>query len=211
MNNHNNIRTSDAWARLRFSIIGHLLAAPPKDGDAHLAICSSRHGSSPIKSARLPPNLRARSKVRRAATRFDAWPVYRTVWPIGCNVCRKDYSSRARRAEHREAAARRARGPTTLRSYNKRRPTPRKMCKTSASPSACNSRPTRCAKLPTVSRHRVSQRPGSRRLVNPLPVSRHLRPTDRPRMDRRPHVPAHPIRLGRSRNWHAHWTSSPIG
>jgi len=29
----NNIRTTDAWARLRFSIIGHLLAAPPQEGE----------------------------------------------------------------------------------------------------------------------------------------------------------------------------------
>ncbi len=33
MTEKNNIRTTDAWARLRFSIIGHLLAAPPKEGE----------------------------------------------------------------------------------------------------------------------------------------------------------------------------------
>ena len=33
MSEHNDIRTSEAWARLRFSIIGQLLAAPPKAGE----------------------------------------------------------------------------------------------------------------------------------------------------------------------------------
>lgn len=35
MNESRDLRSHDAWARLRFSIIGHLMAAPPADGELH--------------------------------------------------------------------------------------------------------------------------------------------------------------------------------
>ena len=47
---HEPIRSQDAWARLRFSIVGHLLAAPPAPGELSHEIedLASRHWRHPI-------------------------------------------------------------------------------------------------------------------------------------------------------------------